>query len=125
MDPGRLAARRAGGEARGAPGSAAAGRPRPRARRAPRTNVFNIVDRYLSVEFLTLFLYGIALASVVVIVGDLMTTLERYIRLKPGLGLILLHFLYRTPPFVYQALHIVDADVDDPALHRASRAATS
>ena len=41
------------------------------------------------------------------IVGDLMTTLERYIRLKPGLGLILLHFLYRTPPFVYQGLHIV------------------
>src|SRR5262249_33520126 len=30
-----------------------------------------------------------------------------YIRLKPGLGLILLHFLYRTPPFVYQGLHIV------------------
>jgi lipopolysaccharide export system permease protein len=36
-----------------------------------------------------------------------MTTLERYFRLKPGLGLILLHFLYRTPPFVYQGLHIV------------------
>ena len=68
-------------------------------------------------QFLTLFIYGIALASVVVIVGDLMTTLERYIRLKPGLKLILLHFVYRTPPFVYQALHIVDADVDDPALH--------
>jgi LPS export ABC transporter permease LptF/LPS export ABC transporter permease LptG len=80
---------------------------RPRGRRAPRTNVFNIVDRYLSAGFLTLFLYGIALASVVVIVGDLMTTLERYIRLKPGLGLILLHFVYRTPPFVYQGLHIV------------------
>ena len=80
---------------------------RPRGRRLPRTNVFNIVDRYLSVDFLTLFLYGIALASVVVMVGDLMTTLERYIRLKPGLGLILLHFVYRTPPFVYQALHIV------------------
>ena len=41
------------------------------------------------------------------IVGDLMTTLERYFRLKPGLGLILLHFVYRTPPFVYQGLHIV------------------
>ncbi len=88
-------------------GAAAAGPPRARARRAPRTNVFNIMDRYLSVGFLTLFFYGILLASVVVIVGDLMTTLERYIRLKPGLNLILLHFLYRTPPFVYQALHIV------------------
>ena len=42
-----------------------------------------------------------------VIVGDLMTTLERYIRLKPGIRLILLHFVYRTPPFVYQGLHLV------------------
>ncbi len=58
-------------------------------------------------EFLTLFFYGIALATVVVIIGDLMTTLDRYLRLKPGLGLILLHFVYRTPPFVYQGLHIV------------------
>jgi lipopolysaccharide export system permease protein len=80
---------------------------RARGRRVRRSNALNIVDRYLSVEFLTLFLYGIALASVVVIVGDLMTTLERYIRLKPGLHLILLHFVYRTPPFVYQGLHIV------------------
>jgi LPS export ABC transporter permease LptF/LPS export ABC transporter permease LptG len=80
---------------------------RPRVRRAPRSNALHIVDRYLSGEFLTLFVYGIALASVVVIIGDLMTTLERYLRLKPGLGLILLHFVYRTPPFVYQGLHIV------------------
>ena len=65
------------------------------------------VNRYLSRQFLILFCYGIALASVVVIVGDLMTTLERYIRLKPGIGLILMHFVYRTPPFVYQGLHLV------------------
>ncbi len=92
-----------------APGSrpAAATRGRARARRAARSNALHIVDRYLSVEFLTLFLYGIALATVVVIIGDLMTTLDRYLRLKPGLWLILLHFLYRTPPFVYQGLHIV------------------
>ncbi|HEY7139204.1 MAG TPA: LPS export ABC transporter permease LptF [Methylomirabilota bacterium] len=66
-----------------------------------------VVNRYLSRQFLVLFFYGIALASVVVIVGDLMTTLERYIRLKPGLRLILMHFVYRTPPFVYQGLHLV------------------
>src|SRR6185295_17864959 len=65
------------------------------------------VNRYLSRQFLTLFCYGIALAAVVVIVGDLMTTLERYIRLKPGVGLIVMHFVYRTPPFVYQGLHLV------------------
>ena len=88
-------------------GAAAGARPRGRIRRTPRSNALHIVDRYLGVEFLTLFLYGIALATVVVIIGDLMTTLERYLRLKPGLGLILLHFVYRTPPFVYQGLHIV------------------
>src|SRR5262245_12219713 len=66
-----------------------------------------VMNRYLSRQFLTLFCYGIALASVVVIVGDLMTTLERYIRLKPGWKLILLHFVFRTPPFVYQGLHLV------------------
>jgi LPS export ABC transporter permease LptF/LPS export ABC transporter permease LptG len=86
---------------------ASAARLRGRVRRLQRRNALNIVDRYLSAEFLTLFVYGLLLASVVVIVGDLMTTLERYFRLKSGLGLILLHFLYRTPPFVYQGLHIV------------------
>jgi LPS export ABC transporter permease LptF/LPS export ABC transporter permease LptG len=86
---------------------AATARARVRGRRLQRSNALHIVDRYLSREFLTLFCYGLALASVVVIVGDLMTTLERYFRLKPGIGLILLHFVYRTPPFVYQGLHIV------------------
>jgi lipopolysaccharide export system permease protein len=66
-----------------------------------------VINRYLSRQFLILFTYGIALAAVVVIVGDLMTTLERYIRLKPGIKLILLHFVFRTPPFVYQGLHLV------------------
>jgi lipopolysaccharide export system permease protein len=66
-----------------------------------------VVNRYLSRQFLTLFCYGLALASVVVIVGDLMTTLERYIRLRPGWHLILMHFVFRTPPFVYQGLHLV------------------
>jgi LPS export ABC transporter permease LptF/LPS export ABC transporter permease LptG len=86
---------------------AATAQRRARARGVRRSNALHIVDRYLSREFLTLFCYGLALASVVVIVADLMTTLERYFRLKPGLGLILLHFVYRTPPFVYQGLHIV------------------
>jgi lipopolysaccharide export system permease protein len=66
-----------------------------------------VMNRYLSRQFLTLFCYGLALAAVVVIVGDLMTTLDRYMRLKPGLKLIVLHFVFRTPPFVYQGLHLV------------------
>lgn len=80
---------------------------RDRDRPVPRSNAIHIVDRYLTREFLTLFGYGLALASVVVVVGDLMTTIDRYIRAKPPLVYILEHFLYRTPPFVYQGLHIV------------------
>ena len=78
-----------------------------RRRRLARSNALHIVDRYLSREFLTFFVYGLALTTVVVIVGDLMTTLDRYVRQKPPFWYILEHFLYRTPPFVYQGLHIV------------------
>lgn len=83
-------------------------RRRARARYRPASRgTLHIVDRYLTREFLTLFAYGLALATVVVIVGDLMTTLDRYMRAKPPLLYVLEHFLYRTPPFVYQGLHIV------------------
>jgi lipopolysaccharide export system permease protein len=85
----------------------AAGRRPAGRRRAARSNALHIVDRYLSREFVTLFVYGLALVTVVVIVGDLMTTLERYIKQKPPFWYILEHFVYRTPLFVYQGLHIV------------------
>ena len=89
------------------PGVATVRRRRPAAARVARSNALHIVDRYLTREFLTLFGYGLALTTVVVIVGDLMTTLDRYLHMKPPLVYILQHFLYRTPPFVYQGLHIV------------------
>lgn len=89
----------------------------PRPRRAPsrlrprtgvpRRNALYRVDWYVMREFATLFAYGMALTTVVVIIADLMTTIDRYIRLKTPFALILEHFLYRTPPFVYQGLHIV------------------
>jgi LPS export ABC transporter permease LptF/LPS export ABC transporter permease LptG len=93
-------------ERRMVPRTAALRSARPR-RRPRRSNALHIVDRYLSREFLTFFAYGLALATVVVVVGDLMVTLDRYIKQKPPVWYILEHFLYRTPPFVYQALHIV------------------
>jgi LPS export ABC transporter permease LptF/LPS export ABC transporter permease LptG len=77
----------------------------PRVRRA--TALFNIVDRYLCREFLVLFGYGLALATIVVVIGDLMTTLDRYLKTRPPFQYIVEHFLYRTPPYVYQGLHIV------------------
>jgi LPS export ABC transporter permease LptF/LPS export ABC transporter permease LptG len=81
--------------------------PARRGRRGPPSNALHIVDRYLSREFLTLFLFGLAFATVIVIIGDLMVTLDRYMKQKPPLWYIIEHFLYRTPPFVYQGLHIV------------------
>jgi len=79
------------------------------ASRLPRRvwTAFGIVNRHLGREFFILFVYGLALATVMVVVGDLMTTLDRYLRLRPPLVYILQHFLYRTPPFVYQGLHII------------------
>jgi LPS export ABC transporter permease LptF/LPS export ABC transporter permease LptG len=82
-------------------------RRRPGTARVARSNALHIVDRYLTREFFTLFGYGLALTTVVVVVGDLMTTIDRYLRVKPPLRYILEHFLYRTPPYVYQGLHIV------------------
>jgi LPS export ABC transporter permease LptF/LPS export ABC transporter permease LptG len=92
--------------AAGPRGTVAARRARP-PRAAVRRRAFNLVDRYLSREFASIFGYGVALATVVVIVGDLMTTVERYMRTRPPLIYVLEHFLYRTPPFVYQGLHLV------------------
>src|SRR2546428_162177 len=79
------------------------------ASRLPRRvwTAFGIVNRHLGREFFILFVYGLALATVMVVVGDLMTTLDRYLRLRPPLVYIVQHFVYRTPPFVYQGLHIV------------------
>jgi lipopolysaccharide export system permease protein len=84
-------------------------RRRPRESGLPRSvrTAFGILNRHLASEFGLLFVYGLALAAVMVIVGDLMTTLDRYLRLRPKFIYILEHFLYRTPPFVYQGLHIV------------------
>jgi lipopolysaccharide export system permease protein len=79
-----------------------------RSRRVARSyGIFSVVDRYLVLEFLTFFAYGVALVTVVVVIGDLMTVFDRFMRLKPEAWHIVEHFLYRTPPYVYQGLHIV------------------
>jgi LPS export ABC transporter permease LptF/LPS export ABC transporter permease LptG len=78
-----------------------------RRRPAARGQAVRIVDRYLGRQFLVFLGYGLAMATVVVIVGDLMVTLERYIKQKPPVWYIVEHFIYRTPPFVYQSLHLV------------------
>jgi LPS export ABC transporter permease LptF/LPS export ABC transporter permease LptG len=92
---------------RARPPVAARPRPRRRVRRIARSNALHIVDRYLTREFLAFLGYGLALTTIVVVVADLMTTFDRFVRLKPSFWHILEHFLYRTPPYVYQGLHIV------------------
>jgi LPS export ABC transporter permease LptF/LPS export ABC transporter permease LptG len=94
---------------RGRPAVAPVRRTRARRGRRPVRSYafFNVVDRYLMLEFLTFFAYGVALVTVVVIIGDLMTVFDRFMRLRPEPWHIVEHFLYRTPPYVYQGLHIV------------------
>lgn len=78
-----------------------------RRRRRVRRQSRHIVDRYLVREFITYFGFGLALTASIIVIGDLMVTLDRYLRLKTPLSAILEHFAYRTPPYVYQGLHIV------------------
>lgn len=83
------------------------GRRRVVIRRRVRRGSRHVVDRYLVREFATYFAFGLALAASIIVIGDLMVTLDRYMKLKPPLSAILEHFVYRTPPYVYQGLHIV------------------
>ncbi|MBI2460501.1 MAG: LPS export ABC transporter permease LptF, partial [Candidatus Rokubacteria bacterium] len=72
---------------RGRPRAAPAGR--VVRRRVVRRRSRHIVDRYLVREFATYFAFGLALATAIIIIGDLMVTLDRYMKLKPPLSAIL------------------------------------
>ncbi|HLC43421.1 MAG TPA: LPS export ABC transporter permease LptG [Methylomirabilota bacterium] len=80
---------------------------RERTVRARARNSSYLIDRYLIREFLTYLVYGLGVATCLFIVVDLLQTIDRYLRLKPPLLSILEHFLYRTPPALYQGLPIV------------------
>jgi LPS export ABC transporter permease LptG len=84
-------------------------RPALRWRRAyaePRDST-HIVDRYLLREFLAYMGLVLLVAIALVVLVDLVQTLDRFLRLKPPIVYILEHFAYRMPAEVFRALPIV------------------
>jgi len=68
---------------------------------------FWIIDRYLIREYLTYLGYGLAVGAVLFVVVDLLQTLDRFLRVKPPLHLILEHFVYRAPAELYKGLPLI------------------
>lgn len=70
-------------------------------------NSSHLIDRYLIREFLTYVGYGLAVTTCLFVIADLFQDIDRYLRMKPSFTTILEHYLYRTPPALYQGLPIV------------------
>jgi LPS export ABC transporter permease LptG/LPS export ABC transporter permease LptF len=66
-----------------------------------------IMDRYLLRQFLGFVALGLAVATTLIIVVDLVSTLDRYLRIKPPLIHIAEHFLFLIPIALHQGLPIV------------------
>jgi len=86
------------------------GRPvwRPRHHQAggPRDST-HIIDRYLVREYIAFMGIGLAVASALFIVIDLVKTLDKYLRVKPPLVYIFEHFAYRLPAALHDGLPVV------------------
>jgi len=74
--------------------------------RGPRASTF-IIDRYLVREYLMLLGLGALVGAVLYIVVDLLQTLDRFLRVKPPLPLILQHFVYNMPGELYKGLPLI------------------
>ncbi|HEV8437870.1 MAG TPA: LPS export ABC transporter permease LptG [Methylomirabilota bacterium] len=72
----------------------------------PRASTF-IIDRYLIREYVTFLGLGALVGAVLFIVVDLLQTLDRFLRVKPSLALILQHFAYNMPAEVYKGLPLI------------------
>jgi LPS export ABC transporter permease LptG len=66
-----------------------------------------IVDRYLLRQFFGFVAMGLAVATTLIIVVDLVSTLDRYLRVKPPLLHIAEHFLFLIPIALHQGLPVV------------------
>ncbi|HZN52750.1 MAG TPA: LptF/LptG family permease [Methylomirabilota bacterium] len=75
-----------------------------RRREIRRRHLSSLVDRYLARQFAVYFAYGLAVATAIFIVVDLVEVLSRY---EPPLHAVLEHFAYRLPSALHQALPIV------------------
>ncbi len=94
--------------------AAASGRRFPRGGRRTRAHVSlgargstHLLDRYVVREHLTYIAIGLAVATALVIVVDMLQTLDRFIRTKPPLVYILEHFLYRVPAALHEGMPVV------------------
>ena len=67
----------------------------------------HILDRYLVREYAVLVAVGLAVATALFVVIDLMQDLDRYLRVKPPLVYILEHLVYRLPATLHETLPIV------------------
>ena len=72
----------------------------------PRASTF-IIDRYLVRQFLLFVALGILVGAVVFVVVDLLQTLDRFLRIKPSLWLILQHFAFNMPGEIYKGLPLI------------------
>jgi LPS export ABC transporter permease LptG len=67
----------------------------------------HLIDRYLLKEHAGFTAIGLAVAATLSVMVDLLQTLDRYLRVKPPLGYILEHFVYKLPADLNQGLPIV------------------
>jgi LPS export ABC transporter permease LptG len=67
----------------------------------------HLVDRYLIREHLTFMAIGLGVAAVLFVMVDLLETLDRYLRVKPPLGYIVEHFVYRLPAALHDGMPII------------------
>jgi len=72
----------------------------------PRASTF-IIDRYLIRQFLLFVSLGLLVGAVLFVVVDLLQTLDRFLRIKPPLLLILQHFAFNMPGEVYKGLPLI------------------
>jgi len=72
----------------------------------PRASTY-IIDRYLVGQYLTFLGTGAAVASVLILVVDLIQYLDKFLRSKPPFIYIVQHLLYRLPGSLYEGLPII------------------
>ncbi|MGH7403527.1 MAG: LPS export ABC transporter permease LptG [Candidatus Rokuibacteriota bacterium] len=72
----------------------------------PRESTF-LIDRYLVRQYLIFLGVGTGIGAALVVVVDLLQTLDRFLRSKPPFLTILEHFLYRLPAELYKGLPMI------------------
>lgn len=72
----------------------------------PRESTF-VMDRYLIREYLLFLGVGTVVGAILIVVVDLLQTLDRFLRAKPPLTTILEHFMYMMPGELYKGLPMI------------------